>query len=113
MKKWERDREADSAAGRERGEGVDNMFPLLPYTGRNNMITATLTRSKTRRRRQCTVQTRRAVFKRNQNEEAANVCLDFFGLIDIETQAKILCPSKRQKTRYVRNDENKHKKMIV
>ena len=37
MKKWERQRET---AERERGKGVDNMFPLLLYTERNNMITA-------------------------------------------------------------------------
>lgn len=37
--------EGDSAE-RERGEGVDNMFPLLLYTERNNMITAALTCSK-------------------------------------------------------------------
>ena len=36
--------EGDSAE-RERGERVDNMYPLLP-TERNNMITATLTHSK-------------------------------------------------------------------
>lgn len=44
MKKWKRQRE--TVQRRERGEGVDNMFPLLRDTEGNNMITATLTCSK-------------------------------------------------------------------